>query len=367
MNEMMTEEQAMKYALKLALRGRGKVSPNPLVGAVILENGKVAGEGWHEEFGGPHAEVNAIRNAGKDDFSGCTIVLNLEPCAHEGKTPPCTDLIIENKFSRVVAGMQDPNTQVAGKGFEKLRDAGIDVEYGLLEEECKWLNRFFIKHITTGMPYIISKAAQSLDGVVALSNGESKWISSEESRRRVHVLRSHVDAVLVGRQTAETDNPRLTVRHVKGRNPRRIFLDTNLSLPLGLDAFRDSTRYKTIVCCSEAAATSRKAENLKIAGVSVIPMALDSNGRIGLSKALRRLSDDMNISSIMVEGGAGIFSSLAREDLIDELQLFIAPKIFGSGKSAYSQFTIDSIEEALDMKIKGLSVSGGDIHIIALS
>ena len=199
----MTENEAMKRALDLAMLGTGEVSPNPRVGAVILKDGEKIGEGYHAKFGADHAEIEAIRNAGLDDYSGCTMVLNLEPCTHYGKTPPCTDKIIELNFSRVVIGMEDPNPEVAGNGIKKLRDAGIEVEAGLMRDECMWLNRSFIKHIRTGMPYVILKIAQSFDGNIASSEGESKWISSEESRRRSHILRAQVDAVLVGEGTVE--------------------------------------------------------------------------------------------------------------------------------------------------------------------
>ncbi|MDQ1266094.1 MAG: diaminohydroxyphosphoribosylaminopyrimidine deaminase, partial [Bacteroidota bacterium] len=278
----MTDEQIMNHVNKLALRGSGYVSPNPRVGAVIVKNGKIISEGWHRQFGESHAEVDAIENSGMDNFEDCELFVNLEPCSYQGKTPPCADLIIDKKFSRVVIGTLDPNPLVSGKGIRKLEAADINVKIGVLENDCKWVNRYFFKHITTGLPYITAKAAQSLDGCIATSLGESKWISCDESRRRSHLLRSEIDAVLIGRTTASTDNPKLTVRNVSGRNQKRIILDSKLALPLDIDTLRDANRINTIICCKQDSAETRKAENLRLAGVHVLPIKADASGRIDI-------------------------------------------------------------------------------------
>ncbi len=363
---IMTDKEAMKRALELALRGSGYVSPNPRVGAVILKEGKIISEGYHKKFGGPHGEVEAVNNAAGIDLEGATMVVNLEPCSHVGKTPACAPMLAEKKFARVVVGMQDPNPLVAGKGIEMLRDAGIEVVTGVLEEDCKWVNRFFIKHITTGIPYVIVKVAQSIDGCIATFGGDSKWITSEESRRRVHKLRAELDAVLVGRKTAEKDNPELTVRFVKGRDPKRIILDSNLSLPLGLKVFTDDNRKNTIICCKKEALESGKAKNLKIGGMNLFPFSTDEKGETDLKETLIALSKEYNIASILVEGGAKVYSSFAGSGLIDELHLFTAPIIIGNGISSFNSFHSFFVKDATQFRIKAMMKSDVDFQVIAV-
>ncbi|MFP4369413.1 MAG: bifunctional diaminohydroxyphosphoribosylaminopyrimidine deaminase/5-amino-6-(5-phosphoribosylamino)uracil reductase RibD [Candidatus Kapaibacterium sp.] len=363
---MASDEKFMRRALKLALKGTGRVSPNPRVGCVITRDEEIIAEGWHREFGGPHAEIEAIRNAGMDDFSGCTMYVTLEPCSHEGKTPPCAPVVAEAGFSRVVIGMEDPNPQVQGSGIQMLKERGIEVETGVLEEECRWVNRFFIKNVTTGLPYVMLKVAQSLDGCLATARGESKWITGEESRRRAHMLRAEFDAVLVGSGTAQKDDPSLTVRNVKGRNPYRIVVDTNLSLPLNLNLFKENGRGRTIICFKKALASSRKAENLKMAGINLLPVPADFEEKINITNMLYELSEQFNIASIMIEGGPEIHSSFLKDGLADELQLFIAPKVIGKGMHAFGQHSIYFLEQAPGFDIKSVSRSGDDIHIIAV-
>lgn len=363
---MMTEKMAMRRAIELALKGSGVVSPNPRVGCVILENGDVIAEGYHSEYGGPHAEVVAIENAGRDSFEGCTLVVNLEPCSHFGKTPPCADLIIEKRFSKVVVGMQDPNPEVAGSGIEKLRQAGIEVETGVLEDDCRWVNRFFEKHITTGLPYVILKIAQSLDGCIATARGESKWITGEESRKKVHILRSEIDAVVIGKKTALHDNPSLTVRETEGRNPKRIVFDTDLTLPLNLNVFKEDTRDNTYICCNPNAINTRKAETLRLAGLKLIPVEVNDFGRLNIPSALYAFADN-GITSIMVEGGATLLSAFAHSQMIDEMHLFIAPIIIGSGIHSFNNFNINFLKESLKLKIRAIGKSGDDIHTVLTS
>lgn len=363
---MLNDEELMWKAIKLALKGSGYVSPNPRVGAVIVKNGEIIAEGYHSHFGGEHAEINAIKNSAIDSFDDATLYVNLEPCSHQGKTPPCVNEIIERKFKRVVIGMVDPNPLVSGSGIKMLEEAGIDVKVGVLEQECKWLNRFFIKHITSGLPYVILKSAVSLDGFIATTNNESKWISSEESRRRVHILRSTCDAVLIGRKTAEKDNPSLTVRHINGRNPKRVLLDTNLISPLNLNLFTDEFRENTIVVCSESASQTAKAETLKSTGVSILTARLDKNNKIDLVDALLKLSNNHQISSVLVEGGSSIFSSFIHKNIFDELQIFISNKIFGNGIRLFNDWEALTIDKAMYFKLKAISRSDTDIHLIAL-
>lgn len=361
----MNYEVLMKRAIKLALRGNGLVSPNPKVGALIVKDGEVIAEGWHKEFGGDHAEAAAVKNAPAGAAEGSVLIVNLEPCSHYGKTPPCADMIIEQKFSEVVIGMSDPNPEVAGKGIQKLIDAGIKVTTGVLEAECKWVNRFFTKFITTGLPYVIVKVAQSLDGSIATARGESKWITCEESRKRSHALRAETDAVLVGKRTASMDNPQLNVRLVEGRNPKKIVFDTDLSLPLTINTFRDSERDKTFVCCNQRAIGTRKAETLRLAGIQLIPVEIGENGKLNITSALYALAEK-NIASVLVEGGSSIYSSFIESQMVDELHFFIAPKIIGRGLRSFEKYSVDYLNEALNLEIKAISKSGTDVHVIAV-
>ncbi len=361
---MVNNEDAMKRAILLALKGTGKVRTNPLVGAVIIKDGEIISEGWHHEFGENHAEIDAIDKLNNEETNGATLVVNLEPCVHYGKTPPCTPVIIEKKFAKVVIGMQDPNPVVSGQGISMLREAGIEVETGILENECQWLNRIFNKHITKGMPYVILKAAQSADGCISTSKGESKWLSCEESRKRVHELRAFCDAVLVGKGTALTDDPMLTVREADGVNPVRIVPDTNLSLPISLNIFKDAFNNKTFICCNQNEIVSDKAYELKALGVETIPCAVNSDNRIDLRLMLKKLYDEYKISSVLVEGGTNIFSSFADVNLIDELHLFIVPKLIGNGKKTFGELVTNSLSDAKELKFISTVLCGDDLHSI---
>ncbi|HYF02265.1 MAG TPA: bifunctional diaminohydroxyphosphoribosylaminopyrimidine deaminase/5-amino-6-(5-phosphoribosylamino)uracil reductase RibD [Patescibacteria group bacterium] len=358
----LTDHSFMKRAISLALRGTGNVAPNPRVGCVIVKNGRIIGEGWHERYGEAHAEVNAFKNATEDTF-GSTLYVTLEPCSHKGKTPPCAPLVVEKGISEVVIGMLDPNPLVSGSGVEILQNAGIHVRTDVLKDECAWVNRFFVKNITQKMPYVILKTAQSLDGCIATMRGESKWITGDESRRRTHLLRAECDAVLIGKNTALLDNPSLTVRAVKGRNPKRIVLDSNLSLPLGLKLFTDDDRARTVIFCSEEASKSRKADTLKVAGVQ-LETAEIANGSIVLKDVIQKLTDNFKISSVLIEGGSGVFSSALQANLADELHVFTAPILIGNGQHAFANLSTVMLKEAKRFDVKAASKSGEDIHTI---
>jgi len=356
----------MNRAIELAQNGIGKVSPNPLVGAVIVKNDAIIGEGWHEKFGEAHAEVNAIRNAKIFDFTDCTIFVNLEPCAHKGKTAACVDAIIMGKFKKVVIGMQDPNLLVSGKGIAKLQKAGIEVEIGVLEAECQELNKSFIKYITTLTPYVMIKIAQTLDGFIATNRGSSKWITSEESRKLVHQFRAEYDAILVGSGTVQADNPSLTVRDVEGRQPFRIILDNKLTLPLTIKLFNDEFKANTIVVCEKSLVKTQKAENLRLGLIKVIGVKLNSEGNLDLKETLEILAKDYNIASIMVEGGSKIYSSFLKEQLFDEIKIFVAPKLFGNGMNSFSELNIASVKDAKELKFSKTETIGEDILITAI-
>ena len=331
---MTTDEQYMTQSFELALKGAGSASPNPLVGCVIVKNGKVIAEGYHKKYGEYHAERNAINSALKKGVSlkGAELYVNLEPCAHFGKTPPCSDLIIEHKLSKVVIGVKDPYHEVAGKGIARMKKAGIKVITGVLEEEAKELNKFFFKYVTTGLPYITIKAAQTIDGKIADDRYRSKWISSTESRRTVHKLRSVYDAVLVGANTVKYDNPKLNVRDVKGRDPYRIIIDKDLALKHGYDVYKYADG-KTIVITSLNADIS-KIKLLQKKNIIVLPCKI-KNSKIDLADALKKLAAH-NIASIMIEGGAFVYNEFLKAGLVDEMLIFIAPDIMGSGITAFS-------------------------------
>ena len=358
----------MHRALLLARAGIGNVSPNPLVGCILTNaDGKILGEGAHLAFGGPHAEVNAIRDAESKGHSvdGATSFVTLEPHAHTGKTPPCTKLLIEKGIARCVIAMQDPNPKVSGAGINELRAAGIEVEVGLLENESRDLNRFFIKHITTGLPFVTMKLASTLNGKSALANGESKWITSEASRARVHAMRAEHDAVLIGTRTALQDDPALTVRLATGRQPLRLVLDARLDLPPTLKLFTDEHHSRTIIITTPQALMS-KDQTFTSMGIELL--AIEGSGeRIDLAQMLRRLGE-RNIASILVEAGPTLASSIVKDDLLDELAIFYAPMLFGSNaRSSVGPLDELSIADAPRLSLKNVErVEGSEDVLIRM-
>lgn len=358
----MTDESYIKLALEIARKGSGKVSPNPLVGAILVKDEKIIGAGYHESYGGHHAEINAINNA-KQSVEGSTLYVNLEPCSHFGKTPPCTDAIIKHKIKRVVIGTLDMNPLVSGKGIQRLKEAGVDVKVGVLENECAELNKFFFKNITRHTPYVALKAAQTLDGKIADLSGSSKWISSLQSRRYVHSLRSCYDAVLIGYSTAKIDDPSLTVRFVEGRNPKRVVMDSDLKLSMKLHLFSNNSDGNLIVITKRKSMTKeRKIQMLRSRGVQIICVKENKDGTLNLNDMLKKLSDN-NIASVLVEGGRNIYNSFVRQNLFDEILLFICPKLLGSGISVVDNIGVTSIRKALKLKIRSAEKIGDDILV----
>ena len=315
----------MRAALRLAARGRGKVEPNPMVGAVIVRGRKIIGAGRHKRYGGPHAEVNAVRDAG-GKVAGSTVYVTLEPCAHVGKTPPCTDLLIKHKVRRVVVACRDVFPRTAGAGIRKLRRAGIDVEVGLLRDEARELNAPYLKLIETGMPYVIAKWAMTLDGKIATRTGDSKWISSERARRFAHKVRGRVDAVLVGIGTVLADDPELTCRLTRGRNPRRVVLDTTARLPLTSRLVKTAGVAPLVVVVSEDAPCKRVRALMK-RGCGVLQFPT-KRGRIELTRVLHWLGS-MRITNILVEGGGELLGSFFDAGQVDEVLAFVGPKVVG--------------------------------------
>ncbi|MFZ0453958.1 MAG: bifunctional diaminohydroxyphosphoribosylaminopyrimidine deaminase/5-amino-6-(5-phosphoribosylamino)uracil reductase RibD [Ignavibacteriaceae bacterium] len=358
----MSDESYIKLAIEIAKKGIGSVSPNPLVGCVIVKNDRIISAGYHEKFGENHAEVNAIGNA-KESLEGATLYTNLEPCSHHGKTPPCVDKIIEQKIKKVVVGTNDMNPLVSGNGIRKLKSAGIDVKVGIMENECIELNRFFFKYITEKIPYITLKAALTLDGRIADKSGDSKWISSLDSRKYVHQLRAGYDAVLVGYGTVKKDDPKLTVRLSEGRNPRRIILDTKLELNNKFKLLINNKDRKLIIVTSKRNADKKgKIKKILAHNADIVFVKEDANGRLNLKSVLMELAK-INISSILVEGGREIYTSFIKKNLFDDIMLFVTPKLMGCGIPLLGNINKRNIKSALKLRVRNTERIGDDFLI----
>jgi len=335
----------LQKALELAAGGCGYVSPNPMVGAVVVKDREIVGTGYHRKFGGDHAEVEALREAGHLS-RGATLYCTLEPCSHFGKTPPCVNRVIDAGISRVVIGTLDPNPLVNGRGVKRLRERGLIVETGLLEEACYELNESFFKFIATRLPFVTLKVAQSLDAKIADAHGASRWISNAEARRLVQRWRRQTDAILLGIGAALADNPRLTVRDEPGPQPRRIIVDTNLRLPLSAHVLNDDHVAKTIVVIGESCREYEKMAAIEKRGAQVWPLRHSAAGSIELLALLERLGQE-SLASVLVEGGRRIFSSLLEARLADRLSCFIAPTVIGDGIPAFQGLPMRRLDEAL--------------------
>lgn len=320
------DELYMKRAINLAKKGSGHTSPNPLVGAVIVKDNRIIGEGYHEYYGGNHAEVNAIDSA-VEDVAGATIYVTLEPCSHFGKTPPCAKKIVESKLSKVVIGMTDPNPLVAGRGIGIIEDAGIEVVTGVLEEDVKELNEVFIKYILTKKPFCYMKYAMTLDGKIASWSGDSKWISNEKSRKYVHNIRQRVSAIMVGIGTVLADDPSLTTRRGdKGdKDAVRVILDTRCRIPLDAKVLNLDSKVRTII--ATVSTYEEKIEALKKKGAEIIITPLKDN-RIDIEWLFRELGR-MGIDSVLLEGGSTINYSALEAGVVDKVMAFLAPKMIG--------------------------------------
>ncbi len=319
------DTEFMRLALGLAGRGRGLVEPNPMVGCVVVRGGAVVGRGWHKRFGGPHAEVNAVRDAG-GDVRGATVYVTLEPCSHTGKTPPCADLLVEQRPRRVVVAMRDPFPTVAGRGLRKLRKAGVKVDVGVLASEARELNAPYLKLVRTGRPWVVAKWAMTLDGKIATKAGDSKWISSPEARKLTHKVRSQVDAIVVGIGTVLADDPELTCRLVRGRSPTRIVLDATARLPLRSKLVRSARAVPVIVAVSSKA-PAKRTEALMKRGCSVVAFPA-KRGRISVTKLLDWLGS-VQTTNVLVEGGGDVLGSFFDAGQVDEVIAFVGPQIVG--------------------------------------
>jgi diaminohydroxyphosphoribosylaminopyrimidine deaminase/5-amino-6-(5-phosphoribosylamino)uracil reductase len=336
-------EKMMRRALSLARKGVGKTGPNPAVGCVIVKNGIVIGEGWHRKAGTPHAEIHALAMAG-DSARGGDVYVTLEPCSHVGKTPPCADALIKAGVGRVFAGMVDPNPRVSGTGLERLKSAGIPAVAGILEEDCRGVNEPFIKHVTTGLPFVLLKSALTMDGRSATAGGDSRWITNEKSRRFVHRLRSQVDAIMVGVGTVIADDPELTCRIPGGRDPMRVVVDSMLRIPPAARLFRLDSCAKTVV--ATISNQKEKIDAIWELGAEVL-ICREKDGRVDLQDMLARLGL-MNIQSLLLEGGSTLAGEALRQDLIDKVMLFYAPKLVGGdGPGLFAGMGAERMEDAI--------------------
>jgi diaminohydroxyphosphoribosylaminopyrimidine deaminase/5-amino-6-(5-phosphoribosylamino)uracil reductase len=331
-----------------------------MVGAVIVKGGRVIARGYHRLFGGDHAEVDALKRA-TEDVTDSTLYVTLEPCRHWGKTPPCTDAIVKNKIAKVVVGMLDPFPEMRGKSIELLNQHGIETVVGVLEDECRTLNEVYLKWITAGQPYVTVKWAQTLDGRIATAQSSSRWISSPESLKLAHRLRATHDAILVGVGTVIKDNPELTTRLVKGRNPVRVVLDSKLRIPLDSKVLANQAAAKTLVAATPAAPPEKLAA-LKNMGIEVLFTPPDPAGRVDLNILLKTLGE-RGVSSLLVEGGGEIITSFLRLGLADKIICIIAPKLMGSGTDVIGELNITDLSQALKLTFTKVYRSGVDIVV----
>ncbi len=357
--------QYMQRAIEMASRARGRTSPNPMVGAVIVKDGQIIGEGYHQKAGTPHAEIHALQSAGPE-ASGATLYVSLEPCCHHGRTPPCTEAVIKAGIKRVVIAVLDPNPKVAGKGLEILQQAGMETEVGVMQEAAVQLNEVFFKYIQSRMPFVALKTAMTLDGKIAAYTGDSRWITGADARNYVHHLRNTYDAILVGIGTVLADNPQLNTRldEEKGRDPIRIIIDSNLELPIDSIIARSSKEQPTIVFCGTNS-DEKKAQQLAPLGVDIIKLDLEE-GKVPLPEVMSILAG-REITSILVEGGSEINASFINKGLVDKLYWFIAPKVVG-GRGAPSPVGGDGckfMNDAIQLSISEVQSFERDILITA--
>ncbi|VEF48785.1 riboflavin biosynthesis protein RibD [Bacillus freudenreichii] len=351
----------MNLAIQLANSVVGQTSPNPTVGCVVVKNGRILGMGAHMKAGEPHAEVNALKQAG-DEAEGADLYVTLEPCSHTGRTPPCADLVIEKKISRVYIASLDPNPIVAGNGVAKLRDAGISVDFGICEQQARDLNKCYFHFMKTRKPYVTLKTAATFDGKTAASSGDSKWITSEDARLDVHRYRNRHDAILVGVNTVIHDNPQLTTRLPQGgKNPIRIVLDTHLNIPMRSNLLHDKTATTIVVCGRQADKEKRAAIEQK--GVQVKMMTGDT---IEIEPLLNWLGEEQ-ILSVFVEGGGAVHSSFVEAGCFQEIVMYMAPKLLNDreGTQAFSGMPKQLMKDSIPLAFKSVEQIGPDIKIVA--
>ncbi len=353
----MEDSDYMGLALELARRGRGWTSPNPMVGAVIVKDGAVIGQGWHRKYGGLHAEREALADCARSP-AGATLYVTLEPCCHQGKQPPCTQAILAAGIARVVVGCGDPNPLVAGKGIEILRQHGVTVDTGVLEEECRRLNRAFFHFIQTRQPYVTLKYAMTLDGKIATSTGASRWITGEAARRRVHEDRHGSAAILAGVGTVLADDPLLTCRLPGGKHPVRVICDSRLRTPLDSQIVRTAQDVPTVLACAQATPEARRPYEEAGCRVWVLP---GEGGRVSLPALMDRLGAE-RLDSVLLEGGGTLNWSMLKAGLVHRVQAYVAPKLFGGAeaKSPVGGLGVEAPDQAFSLKNLTATPVGAD-------
>jgi diaminohydroxyphosphoribosylaminopyrimidine deaminase/5-amino-6-(5-phosphoribosylamino)uracil reductase len=363
MKEDSVEERCMRRALALARRGLGKTSPSPLVGAVIVKEDRVVGEGYHHRYGGDHAEVIALRNA-QEEAKDATIYITMEPCcSYERRVPSCLGALVRSGIKRVVVGTLDPHPAVNGKGVQILAHSEIETRTGILEEDCRRLNQMYFKYILRGIPFVTLKFAQTLDGRIATVTGSSQWISSGASLKLAHRLRSIHDAVLVGIGTLLEDNPRLTVRLIKGRSPIRVIVDSRLRIPLNSKVLREQHVAHTIVATTPGV-NEKKKVSLSNMGIEVMEVAADEQGRVDLEDLLFKMGA-RGISSVLAEGGSQIITSMLSRGLADKIVAAVAPMILGKGIEAVGDLGISEIARSVKLSPVKVYRKGFDLIVEA--
>ena len=358
----MTDQNYMLQAIQLAKQGEGWTNPNPMVGAVIVKNGRIIGKGYHKKCGELHAERNAIASL-TESAEGATIYVTLEPCCHYGKTPPCTEAIIEQKIKRVVIGSRDPNPKVSGKGIKMLQEAGIEVIEDFMREECDRLNPVFFHYITTKTPYVVMKYAMTLDGKIATKTGASKWITGEAARAEVQHMRHRYMGIMAGIGTVLADDPMLNVRVEGWKSPIRILCDSGLRIPLDGQIVKSAGKYRTIVAYADSENTEAKRKRLHEMEVETI-CCPDENNQVDLKKLMKYLGEE-GIDSILLEGGGTLNDSALRAGIVQEVQAFIAPKLFGgmNSKTPVEGIGVRFPSEAVKLKCTDICQIGEDIRI----
>lgn len=363
---MQEKEEYMRRALELARKGEGHTSPNPMVGCVVVKDGRIISEGYHEKYGEFHAERNALTRC-TEDTTGADLYVTLEPCCHQGKTPPCTDIIIEKKIARVFVGSMDSNPLVAGKGVQILREHGIYVETGILEEECLKLNEVFYHYITTKTPFVVMKYAMTLDGKIACATGDSKWVTGEIARAQVHRMRGRYRGIMVGIGTVLADDPMLNCRVEGGVDPVRIICDSNLHIPLESQIVKTASEIETIVACSheslEAEKKQEKIRKLKEAGIQLI--GTEGAHGVNLVELMKKLGEQ-NIDSILLEGGGTLNASALEDGIVNKVYAYIAGKLIGGmdARSPVEGMGIDRMADAITLKDMEIERLGDDFCIV---
>jgi len=339
---MISHKKYMGIAINLAEKGKGFVSPNPLVGCIVVKRGKIVGRGYHKKFGEAHAEINALKAAGKK-AKNATMYVNIEPCSHWGKTSPCTEKIVESGIREVVVGMEDPNPVV--DGYKELKFRGLKTRIGILRKKAKKLNEAYVKYIKTKKPFVILKLAMSLDGKIATSTGDSKYITSMEARKYVHQLRSEADAVMVGINTVMRDDPMLDARLVKGKNPTKIVVDSTLKISERAKIFKDPSK---VIIATTKKAPKKKIDKLHQRGVRVLVLDLKT-GLVDLKELMKELGKS-GITPIIIEGGAELSGNAIKERIVDKILIFTAPKIIGNGLGPIKNLDIKKVNRAIKLK-----------------